>query len=77
MCSVSKNVQCLASATTKKLRDLSPSNGFQFVSLSFPKVEKPRFLFKGAREALKNPTPQSLRIASITGLGNEEQITET
>ena len=29
----------------KKLRDLSPSKGFQFVSLSFPKVEKPRFLF--------------------------------
>ena len=28
----------------KKLRDLSPSKGFQFVSLSFPKVEKPRFL---------------------------------
>jgi hypothetical protein len=29
----------------KNLRDLSPSKGFQFVSLSFPKVEKPRFLF--------------------------------
>jgi hypothetical protein len=30
---------------------------------SFPKVEKPRFLFEGAREALKTPTPQSQRIA--------------
>jgi hypothetical protein len=39
----------------KKLRGLSPSKGFQFVSLSFPKVEKPRFLFEGAREALKTP----------------------
>jgi hypothetical protein len=40
----------------KKLRDLSPSKGFQFVSLSFPKVEKPRFLFfKVPEKPLKPP----------------------